>query len=600
MKPRVRKAANASSGKRSLTKKLTGIPVSPGVAIGKALVLHGEDFFAVPKMKISKDQIPQEIARFEDALTRTRADLLGIRKKLSEEIGREQSDIFTAHLLILEDRSLIEDVISEMKGHCVNAEYAFSSVVQKYFRAFAQVDDEYLKERVSDIRDVARRLLEHLGGKEQAPLAHLEEPTIIIAHDLSPSDTATMDRREVIAFATDVGGPTSHTAIMARSLEIPAVVGLDHVSRELATGDSVIIDGNHGVVIVHPDERTIQEYSQEEKRFIQLVTELEKLRNLRAETPDGHPIELAANIEFPDEIPSVLAHGANGIGLYRTEYFYLNRTDLPTEEEQYEAYRMVAEKMVPHSVIIRTLDLGGDKFLSSLEVPHEMNPFLGWRAIRFCLARVDIFKAQLRAILRASVHGALKVMYPMISNFSELRRANQILEECKRELKKQKIPFNADLEVGAMIEIPSAALTSDILAREVDFFSIGTNDLIQYALAVDRVNEKIAYLYEPTHPAILKLIEGVIENGHKHKIWVGSCGEMSGNPAIATLLMGLGIDEISTSPVVLPKVKKAIRLVPYKFARELARKALRFSTGAEVEQFLHSKLRRILKELVEE
>lgn len=597
-----REAGKSGTGKAlpPSMKKLVGIPVSSGVAIGPALVLHAEDFPTTPQLKIAGDRIPEEITRFEDALTRTRAEILGIRKKLSQEIGREQSDIFTAHLLILEDRSLIEDVISAIREKQVNAEYAFSTVVEKYFRAFSQVDDEYLKERVADIRDVARRLIENLAGKGQNPLAHLTEKVIIIAHDLSPSDTATMDKRRVIAFATDVGGPTSHTAIMARSLGIPAVVGVENISREAMTGDTMMIDGNHGTVILNPDRRTIEEGTREEKRFIEFTSELDKLRNLPAETPDGHRIELAANIEFPDEIPSVLAHGARGIGLYRTEYFYLNRTDLPTEEEQYEAYRTVAEKMRPYPVIIRTLDLGGDKFLSSLEVPHEMNPFLGWRAIRFCLARVDVFKTQLRAVLRASVHGYLKLMYPMISNLTELKQANKVLEECKKELKKERIRFNEDLDVGAMIEIPSAALTSDSLAKEVDFFSIGTNDLIQYALAVDRVNEKIAYLYEPTHPAILKLIHEVIVNGHRNKIWVGSCGEMSGDPAIAVLLLGLGIDEISTSPFVLPKVKKAVRLVPFKLAREVAQKALSFGTGAEVEKFLDKKLGHILKSLEEE
>jgi phosphotransferase system enzyme I (PtsI) len=579
--------------------KLVGIPVSPGVAIGKAFVLHPQDFQTIPRIKVVEGKIPEEIARFEDALTRTRADILGIRKKLSREIGREHSDIFMAHLLVLEDRSLIEDVITTIKEKRVNAESAFSTVVQKYFHAFSQVDDEYLKERVADIRDIARRVIENLTGKERRPLTNLPEKVIVIAHDLSPSETAMMDKEKVIAFATDIGGPTSHTAIMARSMEIPAVVGLDHVSREVNTGDAIVIDGNHGIVIVHPDERTLSAYFREEQRFIELTTELDQLKNLPAETPDGHRVELTANIEFPDEIASVLAHGAVGIGLYRTEYFYMNRSDLPTEDEQYDAYRTVAEKMKPYPVVIRSLDLGGDKFLSSLEVPHEMNPFLGWRAIRFCLARVDVFKTQLRAVLRASVYGNLKTMYPMISNLTELRRANEILEECKKELRKERVPFNPRLPVGAMIEIPSAALTSDALAKEVDFFSIGTNDLIQYCLAVDRVNEKIAYLYEPTHPAILRLIHEVIENGRKNKIWVGICGEMAGDPAIAVLLTGLGIDHLSTSPLLLPKVKKAIRLVPFKVAKEVAEKSLRFSTGVEVQKFLRDKFRKFLKDLIE-
>lgn len=589
-----------SGAKSNRLRKFSGIPVSPGVAIGRAFVLRAEDFQAIARQKLGEDQIPREIARFEDALTRTRADILGIRKKLSSEIGREHSDIFMAHLLVLEDRSLIEDVINTIKEKKVNAEYAFSTVIQKYFHAFSQIDDEYLKERVSDIRDISRRLIENLIGKEKSPLTNLAEKTIVVAHDLSPSDTAMMDKQKVIAFVTDIGGPTSHTAIMARSMEIPAVVGLDRISHEVTTGDTIIVDGNHGVIIVNPDAKSLAAFTLEEKRFDALVLELDKLKNLPAETPDKHRIALTANIEFPDEIPSVLAHGASGIGLYRTEYFFMNRTDLPTEDEQYDAYRLVAEKMSPHPVVVRTLDLGGDKFLSSLEVPHEMNPFLGWRAIRFCLARVDVFKTQLRAVLRASVHGNLKMMYPMISNLTELKRANEILEECRKELKREGTSFDTNMQIGAMIEIPSAALTSAALAEEVDFFSIGTNDLIQYTLAVDRVNEKIAYLYEPTHPAILRLIKEVIVNGHKNKVWVGTCGEMSGDPAIAILLVGLGIDQISTSPLLLPKVKKAVRLVPYKLAKEVAEKSLEFSTGAEVQQYMKQKLQKSLKGLMEE
>ncbi len=579
--------------------RLKGIPVSPGVAIGTAYVIHSEISFNIPARNIPAEDISKEIARFEDALTRTRAEILGIRKKISSQIGRESSDIFNAHLMILEDRTLIEDVIALVKEKKIGCECAFATVIQRYFKAFSQIDDEYLRERIADIRDVGRRLLHNLYG-EQGTITQLEGKGIVLAHDLSPSDTATMDKNKVLAFVTEIGGPTSHTAILGRSMEIPAVVGLEGVTSKIKSGDMVIVDGTHGVVIINPDEKTIEEFTQVGKRFTQFTTELDKLRDLPAETTDGHRISLAANIEFHDEIPSVVSHGADGIGLYRTEYFYMNRSDLPTEEEQYKAYRQVAEKMAPHPVIIRTLDLGGDKFASVLDVPNEMNPFLGWRAIRFCLTRVDIFKIQLRAILRAGFHGNLKVMYPMISNVEELRRANEILKECGNELKKEGIPYDPKMEIGAMIEIPSAAITSDILAEEVDFFSIGTNDLIQYSLAVDRVNEKIAYLYEPTHPAILKLIKQVVENGHKKKRWIGSCGEMSGDPAIAILLVGLEIDEISTSPVVLPKVKKAIRAVSFEDAKKIAKKALEFPTGFEVRRYIDEQLKRIAPELVDE
>jgi len=576
-----------------------GIPVSPGIAIGKALVLHREDL-VVPNRLISEDQIPQEIAKFEEGLTKTRAEILGIRRKISQELGREHSDIFNAHLLILEDRTLIEDVILKVKEEKVNTEYAFSQIIQRYFQAFSKIDDEYLRERVADIKDISRRILQNLMGETRDILGKLKEPVIVIAHDLSPSDTAVMARDKVLGFATDVGGPTSHTAIMARSLEIPAIVGLDRISKDVVPGDIVVLDGNHGLIVVNPDPETIERYRLDEKKFIEINRELSKLKDFKAETLDGHSVKLVANIEFPTEIPSVLAHGADGIGLYRTEYFYLNRNDLPSEEEQFDAYKTVAERMNPYPVVVRTLDLGGDKFLSSLELPYEMNPFLGWRAIRFCLTRVDIFKTQMRAILRASHYGNLKIMYPLIANVQELRQANQLLEECRQELRNEGIPFDEKMEVGVMIEIPSAALTSDILAKEVDFFSIGTNDLIQYSLAIDRVNEKIAYLYEPTHPAILKLIKTVIQSGHANGIWVGTCGEMSGDPILAILLVGLGIDGISTSPLILPKVKKAIRAVTYEQAQELAETAFRFSTGEEIRHFLDERIRETVPELMEE
>ena len=571
---------------------LKGIPVSPGIAIGTAYVLHSDTSFNIPEHPIPAADVWKEIARFEDALTRTRAEILGIRKKIAAQIGRESSDIFNAHLMILEDRTMIEDVISIIKEKHVNSEYAFSCILQRYFAAFSQIDDNYLRERISDIRDIGRRILHNLYGEEKE-FEKFEGKGIVIAHDLSPSDTAMMDKEKVLAFVTEIGGPTSHTAILGRSMEIPAVVGMDQVTARVKAGDQVIVDGTRGILILKPDEKTIEEYRKKGERFVEQTGELDKLRNLAAETLDGKQIVLAANIEFHDEITSVLSHGAAGIGLYRTEYLYMNRSDLPTEEEQYKAYNQVAEKIAPHPVIIRTLDLGGDKFLSSLDVPHEMNPFLGWRAIRFCLTRIDVFKAQLRAILRASVHKNLKVMYPMISNVQEVRKANEILETCRVELRREGVPFDPKMEVGAMIEIPSAAITSDIIAREVDFFSIGTNDLIQYALAVDRVNEKIAYLYEPTHPAILQLIKQVVDAGHKHNRWIGSCGEMSGDPGIAVLLLGLGIDEISTSPVVLPTVKKAIRSVAFKDAKRIAEQAMQFHTGKEVREFIDSELRRV-------
>lgn len=571
---------------------LKGIPASPGIIIGKAYLVDSEDI-TVSRRKIAEDDLPDEINRFQEALVKTRSEILKIKEKISKDMGAEHGEIFSAHLLVLEDTMLIEEIIAKIKKDKVGVEYVFLEVIKKYIRTFSKMDDEYLRERISDINDVGKRVLHNLLGAKQISLADLKEKVVIIAYDLSPSDTAVMHKKNVIGFATDIGGRTSHTAIMAKSLEIPAVVGLERITKLIQNGDDIIVDGTRGMIVVTPQKKTLEKYLSEKKKYEELGRELSTLKNLPSETADGRKIELSANIELPEEIYSVIKHGADGIGLYRSEYFYMNRADLPTEEEQYKAYRDVAKKMLPKSVIIRTMDLGGDKFLSQLEIPREMNPFMGWRAIRFCLARPDIFKIQLRAILRAATSGNLKIMYPMISGIEELKEANSILEEVKNELSKEKIPFNKDIEVGAMIEIPSAALTADILAREVDFFSIGTNDLIQYALAVDRVNEKIAYLYEPAHPAVLRLIKNVIDSGHKEGIWVGMCGEMAGDPALTVILIGLGLDEFSTSPILLPEIKKIIRAVRLSDARELAAKALTLDTGKEIKNFAKRRLKEI-------
>ena len=576
---------------------LKGIPASPGIASGKAFILDSETL-AILKKEIPEREVPKEIARFEEALIRTRQEILGIQERISEQLGIKHAEIFNAHLLVLEDRTLIEEVISRLKKELLCVEYIFDDVLKKYIDVFSKVEDEYLRERVADIRDVGKRVLRQLLGKKRETLADINEKVILISYDLSPSDTASLHKKNVIAFATDIGGKTSHTAIMAKALEIPAAVGLKTVTKTVKNGDMVIVDGSNGIVIVNPDEETIEKYQRERVRLEEQETILVKIRDLPCVTPDGRKIDLTANIEIPDEIPSVKSHGASGIGLYRTEFFYLDRVDLPTEEEQYSSYKNVAEQMAPNSVIVRTLDLGGDKFLSQLTTPKEMNPFLGQRAIRFCLARPEIFKVQLKAILRASVHGKLKIMYPMISGIEELLAANTILNEVKEELREKKISFDEDMQVGAMIEVPSAALTADILAREVDFFSIGTNDLIQYSLAVDRVNEKIAYLYEPAHPAVLRLIKDVIYAGHKANIWVGMCGEMAGEPAFTILLLGFGLDEFSTSPVNLPRIKQVIRSVEYKTAQKIAEGALTLSTGREIEEYAREKLKELVPNLL--
>ncbi len=574
--------------------KLKGIAASPGIAVGKAFLLDSEEL-SIPRRSIKESEIPKEITRFEDALTRTRAEILNIRDKITDEIGKDHGDIFNAHLLVIEDRALIEEVIERVKKEKLTCDYVLSQVLKKYIQSFLKIDDEYLRERVSDINDVGRRIIRHLVGGRKTSLADIKEKVIVVAYDLSPSDTAVMHRKNVIGFVTDIGGRTSHTAIMAKSLEIPAVVGIEVATHRIKEGDTIIVDGAQGVAIVNPTAADLAKYKTDKARYVEFNRGLKKMKDLACVTSDGRRIELAANIELPEETTSVLAHGANGIGLYRSEFLYMNRSGLPKEEEQFEAYKKVVKEMAPKPVIIRTFDLGGDKFLSHLEMPHEMNPFLGWRAIRFCLARPEIFKVQLRAILRASAFGKLRMMYPMISGITELQQANKLLAEAKQELRAKKMSFDDKIEVGAMIEIPSAALTCDILAREVDFFSIGTNDLIQYALAVDRINEKIAYLYEPAHPAVLRLIKMIIETGHAKNIWVGMCGEMAGDRLLTPLLVGLGLDEISVSPLLLPEVKKIIRSLNFKECRQMVDEALKLSSGEEVMEFLKSQSLKLIR-----
>ncbi len=586
-----------SQSSRPQERVFHGIGVSPGVAIGKAFIFDTEEVVVI-KRHIDAAQVPVEIARFEDALIRTRQEILQIQDKISERLGTKHAEIFNAHLLVLEDRSFIEDVIKKIERERTNIEYVFEQVSRKYAEIFAQIEDDYLKERASDIRDVTRRVLHNLMGKKREDVGRLTEEVIIVAYDLSPSDTALMHKDKVISFATDIGAMTSHTAIMARSLRAPAVVGLRDISHKVKTGETLVVDGTGGVVIASPTRDTLRKYTHVRTKLRAIEERLVNLKDLPAETLDGYRVSLAANIELPEDVRGALAQGADGIGLYRTEFFFMNRRDIPGEDEQVEAYRSVAEQTYPHSVIIRTLDLGGDKFLSDLKVPREMNPFLGWRAIRFCLERTDIFKAQLRAILRASTRGNVKVMFPMISGIDELMRARGILGECMDELRKKGRKFDEGIEVGAMIEIPSAALTADIIAKQVDFFSIGTNDLIQYSLAVDRVNEKIAYLYEPRHPAILRLISQIITAGHKENIWVGMCGEMAGEPSLALILLGMGLDEFSVSAVSIPEIKKVIRSVQLADARALAEDVLGYTSIEDIRTRCRRLLLKVAPELV--
>lgn len=590
------KISNAKYSSRE--EVLNGIPASPGIIIGKAFLLDSEEL-TVPKRKIKPAEVSDEIARFEEALIETRTDILKIQEKIAKEMDSKHAEIFSAHLLVLEDRMLIEEVILRIKKEKLAVEYIFLDVLKNYAKAFSKIKDQYLRERISDVEDVGKRILRNLIGKRKDALLDLKEKVIIIAYDLSPSDTASMHKKNVLGFVTDIGGKTSHTAIMAKSLEIPAVVGLENITKHVNNGDLLIVDGTHGSVVINPDRKTQDKYLKRIEKIQKAGEDLLRLRELPCETKDERKLGLDANIEFPDEVESVLAHGAEGIGLYRTEFFYLDRENLPAEEEQYQTYKKVGEQMKPHAVVVRTMDLGGDKFVSHLEIPYEMNPFLGWRAIRFSLARPAIFKVQLRAILRASAYGKLKIMYPMISGIEELKQANKLLGEAKKELAAKNIKFDRDIQVGAMIEIPSAALTADTLAKEVSFFSIGTNDLIQYALAVDRVNEKIAYLYEPTHPAVLRLIKMIIQAAHNNKVWVGMCGEMAGEPHLAVILLGLGLDELSMSPVAVPQIKKIIRSVTYEEAKKIAEKALSFTTAKDVEDFARHNLKKLAPEFFE-
>ncbi len=582
-----------------MSKKLKGVSASLGISIGKCLVLNREEFI-VTKRKVSLDDIPKEILRFEDALINTRREILSLQKNIEEKLGTKHAQIFDAHLLVLEDRVLVEDVITRIKKEKVNVEYAFNQVIKKHIDTFMNMKDEYLRERVFDIKDVAKRVLSRLFKEEMPSLEGLKDKVIIVAHDLSPADTASLHHKNILGFVTDIGGPTSHTAIIARSSGIPAVVGVETATQAVSSGDTLIIDGYAGVVIVNPSEETKRDYLERQREEIKRKRYLAALKKVPSETKDKRKVSIAGNVEFPGEIGNVIEWGAEGIGLYRTEYMFLGRDNFPSEEEQYKTYFSSAKRVHPFPVIIRTLDLGGDKFLTRPDIPPDLHPFLGWRAIRFCLARPDIFKTQLRAILRASRLGNVKIMFPMISGVDEIKKAKEILEETKQELREKGELFDETIELGIMIEVPSAALTSDILAKEVNFFSIGTNDLIQYSLAVDRGNEKVAYLYEPLHPAVLKLINLVVKNAHKNDIWIGMCGEMASSPMFAFLLLGLGLDEFSVSFPMVPRIKRLIRAVDFSRAKEFARYALSLSSASEISKGLEKILKAELKNKFEE
>ena len=566
---------------------LKGTGVSPGIVIGRAHVLHQHDA-PIPRRSLDKKAlIAGEVQRFRKALRESEKQLLAIKRKLSEQEGIEPLYIIDVHIMILNDRMLISRTIANIEEG-VNAEWALRKTLDRYKEIFNKVEDEYLRERMTDVEYVGQRILRNLVGVYHETISSAGENVIIISRDLSPADTMQLKVEKILGFATDIGGKTSHTAIVARSYEIPAVVGLERITSEVRSNDQVIIDGTAGLVIVHPDPAMVRRYEDRIRQY--KVMEDDLLRHARrpAVTVDKHQVRIGVNIEFMEEVPSALAHGAEGIGLYRTEFIYINKEKLPTEEEHFDNYKTIVAARGLRWSTIRTFDLGGDKFLSDPRVAKEMNPVMGLRAIRFCLKEVELFKVQLRAILRASALGRVRILFPMISGIEEIREAKRIFYEVKRELESQGVPFDRDIKLGIMVEVPSAVMVADSLAREVDFFSIGTNDLIQYTLAIDRVNERVSYLYEPLHPAVLRLIKRVVDAGHHAGIEVAMCGEMAGEPLYTMVLLGLELDELSMNSLVIPRVKKIIRAVNMKECRALLKKALTMSTAAEIEYFVRN------------
>ena len=567
---------------------LKGIPASGGVAIGKGFFLNRVLPRSV-RSTVGRDQVDEEVAAFQRAVARSREQILAIRDGVTDTTS-EHHQILSVHLALLEDSMLVEQTVRTIRENQFAADWAFNKVLQNLLETFHRIEDPYLRERGHDLRQIGHRVLENLAGRPVDSIAAIRDPVVIVAHDLSPADTAQILKSPVLGFATDVGSRTSHTAITARSLGIPAVVGVEGGTEEYRSAETVIVDGEEGVVVFDPTEEAIREYQERRKAYAQRTRDLAKFARLPTVTRDGKTLLLLANIEFPEEADVALRSGAYGVGLYRTEFLFLNRKDLPSEDEHFETYRKVAEKFVRHPVTIRTFDLGGDKFASQLELADEMNPAMGLRAIRFCLKEKEIFKPQLRAILRASTYGKVRMMFPMISGVGELREAMAVVEEVRGELRRRRIPYDKEMPIGIMIEIPSAAIVADLLAREVGFFSIGTNDLIQYSLAIDRVNEHVSYLYEPLHPAILRLIRRVVEAGHDAGIPVSMCGEMAGEPFYSYALLGLGLDELSMNAAAIPRVKRILRKSVAYEAKEFTGSLLLHATAAEIGRALRKKV----------
>jgi phosphoenolpyruvate-protein phosphotransferase (PTS system enzyme I) len=572
-----------------------GIGVSPGVVISTAVVLDAEDL-VIPRRHVPPEQIDDEIKRLTRATADAIAELTSLRDGVAAKHGKEIAGIFDFHLGILRDQSILNQIITEIRNQHTTAEHAVSIVMRRYANKFLQMSDRYLSERVKDIHDIEKSLLRALVGQKHEDLAHLTRDVIVIAHDLLPSQTAALDKLHVRGFATDVGGRTSHTAIVARAMGIPAVVGLGNITAEVSGGDTVIIDGTRGMVIINPQEEQLAEHREYERKQTKLEAELAMLRELPAETKDGHVVSLQANIEFPGEIDDAVRRGAQGIGLYRTEFLYLASETEPDEEDHYNAYAEALQRLKGKPLVIRTLDLGADKYTQSKQQNPERNPFLGDRSIRMCLHDIPMFKRQLRAIMRASVLGDVRIMFPMISTLMELRQAKMILNDVMEELEEEGVPFRRDIPIGIMIEVPAAALMANNFAKEVNFFSIGTNDLIQYTLAVDRTNERVAGLFCPAHPAVLSLVRDVIRAGARNNVSVSVCGEMAGEPMYTLLLLGLGLNIFSMNGPDVPEVKKVIRSVTTEHARMVARKVMSFDSERQVMHFLREETRKIVPE----
>ena len=566
---------------------ITGIPASPGIVFGKALVLK-EEKIVLDTQKISEDQVEAEVARFYAGREAAVEQLNSIHQRALKSLGEEKAAIFEGHLMILEDEELEEEIIDYLRSQKVNASVAASKIIDQQVEMLSEIDDEYLKERAGDIRDIGNRLIKNILGMHIVDLGDIAEESILVAYDLTPSETAQLNLEKVLGFITDIGGRTSHTSIMARSLELPAIVGTNDVTARVNTGDYLILDAVNNRVYVNPTQAEIDELKTLEAKLAEEKAELAKLKDLPAVTLDGHKVEVVANIGTIRDCEGAHRNGAEGVGLYRTEFLFMDRDQLPSEEEQFIAYKEVVEAMEGRLVVLRTMDIGGDKELPYLNLPKEMNPFLGWRAVRIALDRREILHAQLRAVLRASAFGKLAVMFPMIISVEEIRELKSVLETLKAELRAEGKAFDENIQVGVMVETPSAAVNAKFLAKEVDFFSIGTNDLTQYTLAVDRGNELISHLYNPMSPSVLGLIKQVIDASHAEGKWTGMCGELAGDERATLLLLGMGLDEFSMSAISVPHIKKLIRHVNYQEVKALADEALQKPTSAEIEQLIQA------------